>query len=440
MVTVPIGTLFVAGSSVQNMVTVAASTIDLTTADSANFIASVACANMRRAIPSASDMFTVESAPQQESLSRVLPVLAGRGASYPVKQAAVWILTDDASYADLGVLVSRSSFSPFGGSRMINSAEVVQAMMAIESSGLDLTRRRIWQDRRLICGGLGTKIDEGTAWCSRVLADVTSEARVTPAPQRPSPPQPQPPALPEPSPQPQTPLVPATRNWWNDPPRRVAMRWNAAYNVYSELFSSSSTFPLYRETAQLTSEYQLGPGAMLDGRDIGTTVRISRYAGVGVSRIKVDSFYKANIEGAVPHPTFLGIRRTVAGSTADVRRTEEAWHFEATVLGGGATWEASAFGGPSLFLVSQELVRTATVRETISGPTFLTFSKQLLNTDRIAGFNVGIDGAWMFARYVGLGGMFRYSRSRLVEPTVSGSTTKLIGGGVHVGFGLRFRL
>jgi hypothetical protein len=168
LVTIPVGTLFVPKSAAQNMVTIAPSLIDLTTAERSNIWVTVACANMRRSIPTMADTFAIEPAPQQEALSKLLAVLGDRGALYPPTQAAVWILTDDATYADLGILVAGQAFASIGGSRMIRQSDAVQAMMAIEQAGLKLTGRRIWKDRDLVCKGLAADAAADlTAWCAR---------------------------------------------------------------------------------------------------------------------------------------------------------------------------------------------------------------------------------------------------------------------------------
>ena len=64
-----------------------------------------------RAIPGRNDTFAVEDQPPGSALAAVLPLLEKAGAAYPTAQAAVWILTDDASYADLGSLVSHNSLT-----------------------------------------------------------------------------------------------------------------------------------------------------------------------------------------------------------------------------------------------------------------------------------------------------------------------------------------
>ena len=103
----------------------------------------VACTNLHKAVPDSSDTFKIERSPNQEELEKLLPVLESEDASYPVKQAAIWIITDDADYGDLGTLVS-------DGSRVINEYEAAEAMRLIEKAGIDIKNKAIWGDREKI--------------------------------------------------------------------------------------------------------------------------------------------------------------------------------------------------------------------------------------------------------------------------------------------------
>lgn len=100
----------------------------------------VACANLHKSIPTSSDTFTIKRSPDQEELSVLLPVLEAEGASYPVMQAAIWIITDNADYDDLGTLVSN-------GERIIRGYEASEAIRLIEKAGIDIRDRAIWEDR-----------------------------------------------------------------------------------------------------------------------------------------------------------------------------------------------------------------------------------------------------------------------------------------------------
>ncbi len=148
-VQIPVGTYFVsAQASAQNMITTQATTAQLTDDEWQGVSTPVACTNRPKDAPDSSDSFTVERAPHQEQLAKLMPVLDAAGVSYPVRQAAVWIVTDDADFSDLGELVESSN--GFDGSRVINEPETAQAMMLCDKAGIDITRKAIWRDRETI--------------------------------------------------------------------------------------------------------------------------------------------------------------------------------------------------------------------------------------------------------------------------------------------------
>lgn len=154
-VRVPVGSYFVsARRSAQNMVTTEASEVRLTGDDWRSLSVSAACADRPRDIPGGGDTFTVQRSPHQEELARLMPVLDKAGVSYATRQAVVWIVTDNASYSELGILVSRPAYSAFGGMRTIRETETARAMKICEDAGIDITRKRIWNDRQEILQGL----------------------------------------------------------------------------------------------------------------------------------------------------------------------------------------------------------------------------------------------------------------------------------------------
>ncbi len=149
---IPVGTLFVAANpSSQNMVATDISEVRLSDDDWQSILPSTACANRPREIPSSSDTFSVERSPQQAELAKLMPVLAKASVGYGTRQAAVWIVSDNADYRDLGILVANTSgFGSFGGSRVIAEAEAAHAMMICDEAGIDITRKAIWGDAQPI--------------------------------------------------------------------------------------------------------------------------------------------------------------------------------------------------------------------------------------------------------------------------------------------------
>jgi hypothetical protein len=149
-VRIPVGTFFVSvDPSAQNMVTTVQSKARLRTDEWDSVYVDAACANRPRNIPGSSDRFTVQRSPQQVQLARLMPILAKAGVDPETRQAAVWIVTDNADYGDLGILVARPI-----GSRVINEQEAARAMRICDEAGIDITRKAIWSDRKRILSGL----------------------------------------------------------------------------------------------------------------------------------------------------------------------------------------------------------------------------------------------------------------------------------------------
>ena len=152
-VRIPVGSFFVsANASAQNMVTTAESEVRLASNEWSSVSPDAACANRPRDIPGNSDTFTVQRSPKQAELARLIPVLKKARVDTETRQAAVWIVTDNADYSDLGILVA-SQFG-FGGSRVINEEETARAMRICDEAGIDIRKKTIWRDRQRIISGL----------------------------------------------------------------------------------------------------------------------------------------------------------------------------------------------------------------------------------------------------------------------------------------------
>jgi outer membrane protein assembly factor BamD (BamD/ComL family) len=154
-VRVPVGTYFVAANqSSQNMVITAESKTRLKGDDWRSLPLSAACANRPKGIPNSKDTFTVQRSSNQAELTALMPVLDRANASFPVRQAAVWIVTDNASYSDLGILTSRPANSGFGGGRTIRHSDAAAGMKICSESGIDIKRKQIWHDKNSILSEL----------------------------------------------------------------------------------------------------------------------------------------------------------------------------------------------------------------------------------------------------------------------------------------------
>ncbi len=143
-VLIPAGTFFVSGdSSAQNMVSRRPIQVTLTDNAWRQIQVPAACANMELSVPHEGTAFSIQSSPSQFELELLMAELEKAGLDYIVEQAAIWIVTDDATYADLGTLVGGFGF----GSRLILEADAARAMKAVDEAGIDITRKAIWADR-----------------------------------------------------------------------------------------------------------------------------------------------------------------------------------------------------------------------------------------------------------------------------------------------------
>lgn len=156
-VKIPVGTFFVCRGSAQNMVATREKKVVLKNDDWISVSVDAACANRARDIPDAEESFNIQRSSKQNELQRLLPLLRNANVSFGIQQAAVWIVTDNADYGDLGLLVSRTQFQMFGGTRIINEDEAARAMKICHDAGIDIIKKAIWLDRDKIIKGLEDK-------------------------------------------------------------------------------------------------------------------------------------------------------------------------------------------------------------------------------------------------------------------------------------------
>jgi hypothetical protein len=115
--------------------------------------------------------------------------LDSAGLDYPVEQAAIWIVTDDATYDELGLLVEGSRF----GTSIIGEETALRAMMLVDQAGLSIREHAIWSDHSRF---IGTETDPQVAgWlndqvatqaveqATQVAQTATAQALITPTPE-----------------------------------------------------------------------------------------------------------------------------------------------------------------------------------------------------------------------------------------------------------------
>jgi hypothetical protein len=144
---VPAGTYFVAENpSVQNMVARHAASATVNPGEIVDLKVDAACASLHLATPGATDTFAIVRASELPEMGKVIDQLNATPVQYPVEQAAIWIVTDDASYDELGMLVGGSPF----GQPLIQEEDAARAMLLVDQAGVDIRKYSIWNDRYLL--------------------------------------------------------------------------------------------------------------------------------------------------------------------------------------------------------------------------------------------------------------------------------------------------
>lgn len=155
-VIIPVGAFFVSkNNESQNMVITDEIKRTLKNNNWITITIPAACANRPRNVPNDEDVFTIQSTSNQQELELLMKAVKKNKVSYAVKQAAVWIVTDNADYSDLGILVQ--SYYGYGGTRVIKEDETFQALKLCSQVGINIKSKAIWFDKETIYSGLSKK-------------------------------------------------------------------------------------------------------------------------------------------------------------------------------------------------------------------------------------------------------------------------------------------
>jgi hypothetical protein len=206
---------------------------------------------------------------------------------------------------------------------------------------------------------------------------------------------------------------------------------NGGVQTGSDTLDTSSTFPLYDETATVTSSQKISGGGFFD---IGGAYRVwgkNLLAGVSFSHTSSDA--DVSLKASIPDPVFFDRPRAVDTTTSGAKHSENALHLDAIwMIPVANKIDVGVFAGPSIFFVNQDAIGTPTVTE--PGPTVTAPLTEVKKTS--AGINLGVDVQYVVYKKWAVGGLARYSWG---SASIPGATEKLKLGGFQIGGGLRMR-
>ena len=206
---------------------------------------------------------------------------------------------------------------------------------------------------------------------------------------------------------------------------------NGGFQVGSHDLNTSASFPLYDETATVTSSQKVKSGGFFD---IGGAYRVwGNNLLAGVTYVHTTSEAEVAINASIPDPVFFDRPRTVTSTQSGAKHTENVIHLNAIwMIPVAHKIDVGLFGGPSIFSVKQQTVNTLSVTE--PGPVVSAPLSEVKKTS--AGFNLGVDLQYLIKNKVAVGGIARYSWA---SATITGATEKLTLGGFQIGGGVRYR-
>ena len=193
--------------------------------------------------------------------------------------------------------------------------------------------------------------------------------------------------------------------------------------------STSTSFPLYDETAKVNANHRVGSGPVVG---IAGGYQIWRRLVIGAEFTTFSSKGSAQAAASIPSPLFFNQPLAVNVTVPNLERKERAFHLSAMWFAPVTNDIDVAFSvGPSAIHVSQQLVATGSVA---NGTQNLTLTPKD-ESGTAAGVNVGFEGIYKFTPRYGGALFVRYARGSLNLPDAQ----KVVAGGFQVGLGARVR-
>ncbi|MGE5246412.1 MAG: hypothetical protein ACM3SQ_19480 [Betaproteobacteria bacterium] len=209
---------------------------------------------------------------------------------------------------------------------------------------------------------------------------------------------------------------------------RIFLSVDVGAQVGSHSVNTNTSFPLYDETATVTSSQKVGAGPVID---FGGNYRVWRNLALGLMFTTFSRTVDGSLSATVPSPIFFNRPTTVNVTTPGLKHSEFGTHIQALYyFPVGEKLDLAIYGGPSIVHLSQD-IPTATVPAGTQN-TNVSVSKA---KGTAAGGNVGAEISYMLTSRYGAGFYMRYAGGSVDLPTAKGVKV----GGFQVGGGIRVR-
>ena len=210
---------------------------------------------------------------------------------------------------------------------------------------------------------------------------------------------------------------------------KLSVGINVGAQTQSSTASSDFTFPVYAQTATVTTTAGIDGGPLFDA-NVG--YRFMRNIGVGFGFTSFSSTSTAQGAASIPSPVFFNSPASVTLNPVDAKHTERGVYI---VVNGYVPItnmvELALFIGPSFTKVTQDVINSVTVPAGTQAAVTALGSE----SGTAKGVNVGADLTYKLTNLVGVGGFIRYNGGTVDLTTLSG----VKAGGFQLGIGARLR-
>jgi hypothetical protein len=210
---------------------------------------------------------------------------------------------------------------------------------------------------------------------------------------------------------------------------KVFVNVNGGAQTQSSTMNNDSSFPIYGQTATVTTTANVDGGPIFD---LSVGYRFIPKLGVAIGYSRFSSTGTAQGAASIPSPIFFNRPAAVTITAVDAKRTDSNIYF---VLVGFVPItnevELSLFVGPSSTRVKQELISNVTV----PAGTQNVVSTIQSESGTAKGVNIGADLAYHFLKHLGAGVFIRYNGGSVDLTTLK----DVKAGGLQMGIGARLR-
>lgn len=211
-------------------------------------------------------------------------------------------------------------------------------------------------------------------------------------------------------------------------PTTIFVDVNAAAQTQSRAIQSSTSFPLYGETAVINAAQSIDAGGLFD---ISGGYRFTRSYGVAVGLSTFSKSGDGSLAASIPSPIAINRSVSTTSSATNLKHKEIGTHvmfvYFVPVL---ENFDVSLFAGPSFFRLTQDIL-SASVPAGTQNANVATQEQK----GNATGANVGVNLNYMFRPNYGAGVFLRYAGAKVNLP----SAPDVNVGGFQIGIGLRLR-